>query len=150
MFTLLLSFLLIDFFSQFFLFISLIALLQHFSFLFQASLNPIVAQPFFVLQHQICFVLLRFDVCEIRQLRLHYVLHKHLLQHHVFHSSQSSLGCPRVCRLTVDMIHENHITSQFLQEVFRHSSFGNSSRSRRILLLQQNSSSLFAVFVTML
>ena len=38
------------------------------------------------------------------------------------------LGCPCFCRLTVDMIHENHFMSQFLQEVFRHHSFGNSSR----------------------
>ena len=73
--------------------------------------------------------LLRIDVCEIRQLLLHYVLHKHVFQHHVFHSNQSSLGCPCFCRLTVDMIHENHFMSQSLPvEMFRHHSFCNSSR----------------------
>ena len=50
--------------------------------------------------HEICFGLPRVDVCEIRQHLLHCVLHKHVFQHHVFHSSQSSLGCPCFCRLT--------------------------------------------------
>ena len=64
--------------------------------------------------HQICFVLLRVDVCKICQLPLHI----HVLQHHVFHSSKSSLGCPCFCRLTVNMVHENFFMSQFLQKMF--------------------------------
>ena len=78
--------------------------------------------------HQICFVLLCADVCKICQLLLHNILHIHVLQHHMLHSSKSSLGCPSFCRLTIDMIHENYFMTQFLQKMFRHQSFGNSSR----------------------
>ena len=78
--------------------------------------------------HQICFVLLCVNVCKICQLLLHYVLHIHVLTHHMFHSSKSSLGCPCFCRLTVNMVHENYFMSQFLQNMFRHHSFGNTSR----------------------
>ena len=46
----------------------------------------------------------------------------------MFHSSKSSLGCQCFCRLTVNMVHENYLMSQFLQKMFRHHSFGNSSR----------------------
>ena len=67
--------------------------------------------------HQICVVLLRVNVCKIRQFLLHYVLHIHALQHHMFHSSKSSLGCPCFCRLTVNMVHENFFMSQFLQKM---------------------------------
>ena len=72
------SSLLIDFFSHF-LFLSSFVLLCHFSILFQESLNRIIAQPLLcasscvTLCHQICFVLLRVHVCEVRQLLLHYV-----------------------------------------------------------------------------
>ena len=67
--------------------------------------------------HQICFVLLRAGVCKICQ----------LLQHYMIHSSKSSFGCTYFCRLTVDMIHENHFMTQFLQKMFRHHSFSNTS-----------------------
>ena len=62
----------------------------------------------------------RVNVCKIRQVRLHYVLHLHVLQHHMFHSSKSSLGCPCFCRLTVNMIDENYFMSHCLQKMFRH------------------------------
>ena len=78
--------------------------------------------------HQICFVLLCADVCKICQLLLHNILHIHVFQHHMFHSSKSSLGCPCFCRLTIDMVHENYFMTQFLPKMFRHHSFGNSSR----------------------
>ena len=68
------------------------------------------------------------DVCKICQLLLHNILHIHVLQHHMLHSSKSSLGCPCFCRLTIDMVHENYFMTQFLQKMFRHHSFGNSSR----------------------
>ena len=48
--------------------------------------------------HQICFVLLCADACKICQLLLHNMLHIHVFQHHMFHSSKSSLGCPCFCR----------------------------------------------------
>ena len=51
--------------------------------------------------HQICFILLCVNVCKICQLFLYNILHIHVLQHHMFHSSKSSLGCPCFCRLTV-------------------------------------------------
>ena len=78
--------------------------------------------------HQICFVLLCANVCKICQLLLYNVLHIHVFQRHMFHSSKSSLGCPCFCRLAVDMVHENYFMTQFLQKVFGHHPFGNSSR----------------------
>ena len=57
--------------------------------------------------HQICSILLCVNLCKICQFLLHYVLHIHVLQHHMFHSSKSSLGCPCFCRLIVNMVHEN-------------------------------------------
>ena len=48
------------------------------------------------------------------------------------------------------MVHENYFMTQFLQKMFRHHPFGNSSRQGKKILLQQNSNLLFAVFVTML
>ena len=78
--------------------------------------------------HQICFVLLCADVCKICQLLLHNILHTRVLQHHMLDSSKSSLGCPCFCRLTVNVVHEIHFMTQFLQKMFRHHSFGNSSR----------------------
>ena len=78
--------------------------------------------------HQICFFYFRVDVCKIRQLLFHYILHKHVFQHYMRHSSQSSYGCPCFCRLAVDMIHERHFMSQFLQEMFCHHPFSNSNR----------------------
>ena len=70
--------------------------------------------------HQICFVHFRVDVCKIRQLLFHCILHKHVFQHHMLHSSRSSSRCPCSCRLTADMIHERHFMSQFLQEMVCH------------------------------
>ena len=52
--------------------------------------------------------------------------------------------------VTIDMVHENYFMTQFLQKMFRHHSFGNSSRQGRIILLQRNSNLLFAVFLTIL
>ena len=78
--------------------------------------------------HQIRFVLLCVNVCKICQTLVRYVLHIHALQHHMFHSSKSSLGCPCICRMTVDMVHENYFMTRFLQEMFRHHPFGNSYR----------------------
>ena len=78
--------------------------------------------------HQICFVLLCADVCKLCQLLLHNILHIHVFQHHMLHSSKSSFGCPCFCRLTIDMVHENYFMTQFLQKMLRHHSFGNSSR----------------------
>ena len=75
--------------------------------------------------HLICFVQVRVDVCKICQLLFHYILHEHVFQHHLLHSSQSTSGCPCFCRLTVDMVNENHL-SQLFQEMFCHP-FGNSS-----------------------
>ena len=100
--------------------------------------------------HQIHFVLPCVNVCKICLLLLHYVLHIHVLQHHMFHSSKSSLGCPCFCRLTVNMVHENYFMSQFLQKNVSSPFLRQQQLSGQIILLQQNSNLLFAVFVTML
>ena len=55
-------------------------------------------------------------------LLLHDILHEHVLQHYMFHPSQTSFGCPCLRRLTVDMVHECHFVSQFFPEMFRHPS----------------------------
>ena len=114
------SSLLIDFFSRF-IFTS--------SFVFKrVSQSYHRVTSLVTLCHQICFVLLRTDVYKICQLLVYNTLHIHVLQHHMFHSSKSSLGCPCFCRLTVNMVQENYFMTQYLQKMFRHHSFGNSSR----------------------
>ena len=37
-------------------------------------------------------------------------------------------GCPCLCRLAVDMVHECHVVSQFFREMFRHHPSGNFNR----------------------
>ena len=119
------SSLLIDFFSRFSSLFHLrvaLSLLDSVSSESQSyhQATSLVYFGWVTLCHQNCFVLLRVNVCKIRQVRLHYVLHIHVLQHHMFHSSKSSLGYPCFCRLTVNMIDENYFMSHCLQKMFRH------------------------------
>ena len=76
---------------------------------------------------QVCFVRIRVDIGKCRLLLLYDVLHEHVLQHYMFHRSQTSFGCPCLRRLAVDMVHECHFVSLFFQEMFCLLPFGNSS-----------------------
>ena len=77
------------------------------------------------LRYQVCFVRIRVHVGECRLLLLQDILHEIALEHYMFHPSQTSFGCLRTW--TVDMLHESHFVSQFVQEVLRHHPFRNSS-----------------------
>ena len=120
-------------------------LLRFFSILFQASFLLVSAESqsqhcrtslvrFRCVTpcHPICFVQFRVDVCKIRQLLLHYILHKHVFQHHVLLSTWSTrvTSCPNYFkRCFVTIPSALPVVSAYL--------------------LQQNSGSPFAVFVTM-
>ena len=73
--------------------------------------------------HQTCCVRFRVDIGKDRSLLLLDILHEHVLQHYTLHPPQPSFRCPRFRRLTVDMVHESHLLSQFVQEMFGHHPF---------------------------
>ena len=61
--------------------------------------------------HQICFVRLRVHMGECRVLLVRDVLREHAPHHDVCHTPQ-----PLLCRLTVDVVREDHLVSKLARE----------------------------------
>ena len=68
--------------------------------------------------HQVCFVRIRVHMSKSRLLLLHDIF---VLQHDMISSVLTHVWMP-----TVDMVHDGHFVSQFIQQMFRHHPFGNS------------------------